>query len=167
MPTEPSWLIIARSYLGVAEIPGPSSDPVIMRWAKNAGGWVKSFFVNDDIPWCALFVNNVLLEDGLKGTGTLAALDFKKWGVELKEPALGAIVVFQRPGGGHVGFYLGQRADGAVRVLGGNQSNAVTDNAWLAGNRLVSVRWPPDRPLPTSGPIRLAANGATLSTNEA
>jgi hypothetical protein len=36
-----------------------------------------------------------------------------------------AVLVFERPGGGHVGYYFGEDAT-AYHVLGGNQGDAVT-----------------------------------------
>jgi uncharacterized protein (TIGR02594 family) len=163
----PKWLEIATRYLGVQEVVGPGSNPTILRWAKQLGGWIKSFFVDDDIAWCALFVNACLDEAGFKGTNSLAARSFATWGLELAEPALGAVVVFSRKGGGHVGFYLGERkSDGAIRVRGGNQSNQVSDT-WLPKSRLLTYRWPVDATLPTTGHVWLSATGGPLSVNEA
>jgi len=161
----PTWYSHARTYLGLKEIKGPQSNATIMRWARTLGGWVKSFYTNDDIPWCALFVNICLAEAGLKGTGTLAARDFEKWGVPLTVPSVGAILVFVRPGGGHVGFYVGQKIDGTLRVLGGNQSDSVTET-WIAASRLTAIRWPTATPLPETGPVIVAWDGKPVSTNE-
>jgi uncharacterized protein (TIGR02594 family) len=163
---EPIWLTIARNYLGVHELEGKGSNPVILGWAKRIGGWVKSFFVDDDIPWCALFINNCLLEAGLKGTGqSLAAGDFAKWGQLLHKPVLGCIVVLVRPGGHHVFFYLGERSDGLIYGIGGNQSNQVS-YAWFDPQRVVVFRWPTALPIPATGPVLLAANGQPVSTHE-
>lgn len=162
---EPRWLTIARNYIGVTEIPGAKSNSTILGWAKWLKGWFKSFFTDDDIPWCAVFVNACLGEAGVTGTGTLAARDFEKWG-RTGPLALGAILVFKRPTGGHVGFYMGEREDGALRVLGGNQSNTVSE-IWIERARLTGIRWPETEPLPNSGRIKLASNGDPVSTNEA
>lgn len=164
--TLPPWLAVAKTYLGVAEVPGKASNPQIMKMAQRVGGWVKSFFTDDDIPWCALFVNSCLLESGFKGTGTLAARDFERWGQKLEGPVVGAVVVFTRQGGGHVGFYVGQRLDGTLRVLGGNQSNKVSET-WIAKDRLSAIRWPAGLPVPVPAPVVLAANGEKVSLNEA
>jgi uncharacterized protein (TIGR02594 family) len=162
----PLWLAIAWNYLGTKEKVGPGSNPTITGWAKRVGGWIAAYFTDDDIPWCALFVNQCLHEAGIAAPKSLAAKDYATWGVPLPAPALGAIVVFKRPGGHHVGFYLGQRIDGAIRVRGGNQSNAVTDT-WIDGTRLIAIRWPSERVRPdTAGAIVLAGDGQPLSTNE-
>jgi len=161
----PAWYRIAQSYIGTKEVPGSRSNPIIMGWAARVGGWVKSFFKGDDIPWCALFVNNCLLEAGIKGTGqSLAALDFAKWGV-VGPLTPGAILVFKRPGGGHVGFYVGEKIDGTLRVLGGNQSDSVSET-WIDKGRLVAVRWPNNVPYPNTGRVMLQWDGQPVSTNE-
>jgi uncharacterized protein (TIGR02594 family) len=164
----PQWYTIARGYLGLKEVPGSTSNPTILGWAAKIGGWVKSFFTNDDIPWCKLFVDICLLEAGISGPKqSLAAKDYATWGRVLLEAelTLGAILVFVRPGGHHVGFYAGERADGTLRVLGGNQSNAVSET-WIAKERLLAIRWPKDVPLPTTGRVILTGDGLPVSTNE-
>lgn len=164
--TAPRWLAIARRYAGTREVPGKQNNPVIVGWAKKLGGFIASFYKEDSIPWCALFVNAVLQEAMLKGTASLAARSFEKWGVKLSRGAPGAILVFARQGGGHVGFYVGENAT-AYRVFGGNQSDNVNE-IWVAKSRLVpnGIRWPDGEPLPTSGPVMLNSKGK-LSTNEA
>jgi uncharacterized protein (TIGR02594 family) len=161
----PPWYLIAQDHLGVREIPGKTNNPVIMAWATKIGGWIRSFYKEDSIPWCALFVNAMLSECGLTGSGSLAARSFETWGQRLTTPVVGAIAVFARKGGGHVGFYVGEKAD-AIRVLGGNQSDAVTET-WIARDRLLGYRWPLHVEVPLGGPVLLASNGEPLSTNEA
>ncbi len=162
----PAWLAIAESHIGTTELPGTGSNPTIMGWAaKVLTGWVKTFFTDDDIPWCALFVNACLDAVDLKGTNSLAALSFADWGRPLGKPVLGALMVFQRPGGHHAGFYVGQSAT-HYRILGGNQSNSV-NLAWLAKDRLIAIRWPRCCPIPDDGPILLTANGEPISIDEA
>lgn len=164
---EPLWLSVARLTLGVKEIPGVKSELLIMRWAADIG--VPSWFNNDDQAWCAVWVNRICLamQWALSGKSfdLLRARTFETWGQKLTEPALGAVLVFNRPEGAHVGFYVGERAD-AYRVLGGNQSNAVSET-WIAKNRLVAIRWPNGVPLPSSGRVMLNDAGSPLSTNEA
>ena len=55
-------------------------------------------------------------------------------------PAPGAVLVFERGSGGHVGFAVGQD-DTHFYVLGGNQSDAVTV-ARIGKPRLLGARWP-------------------------
>lgn len=164
----PKWYQVARSRIGVREVPGPQSNPVILGWAKKLGGWVAGWFKDDDIPWCAVFVNSCLQEAGVvgaKGGQAVAALDFASWG-RTGPLTPGAILVFRRPGGHHVGFYVGERVDGFLRVLGGNQSNSVNET-WIARERLIAVRWPLSEPLATEGRVMLYADGSPISMNEA
>src|SRR4051812_8843215 len=86
----PLWLVAALGWVGTKEQPGSGDNPVILKWAKDAGGAIGKDYTHDSIPWCALFVNAVLQQVGLKGTGTLWALDFAKWGQALAGPAVGA-----------------------------------------------------------------------------
>jgi uncharacterized protein (TIGR02594 family) len=162
----PIWLTKARAYIGTKEIPGPKNNPVIMGWAARLGGWVKSFYKNDEIPWCGLFMAAVMQEAGLPAPkGALSAAAWASWGVALPSPALGAALVFKRPGGGHVGLYVGEDAT-HYHVLGGNQGDAVSV-VRISKDRCVAVRWPAGAPLPTEGRVMLTAVGAPVSTNEA
>jgi uncharacterized protein (TIGR02594 family) len=76
--------------------------------------------------------------------------------------APGAILVFDRAGGGHVGFYVGEDA-AHYHVLGGNQGNAVNVMK-LGKSRLVASRWPKGEPV-LGGPAYMS--GGTVSRNEA
>jgi uncharacterized protein (TIGR02594 family) len=80
--------------------------------------------------WCAAYVNATLAQTGQKGTGSNMARSFLDWGQEVSQPQRGDLAVFSRgdPNGpfGHVGFFDGYNEDGTIRVLGGNQSDAVS-----------------------------------------
>lgn len=164
------WLATARRYLGVTEIPGPKSNPTILGWIKALGGTLASWVTTDLTPWCATFANAVLQEAGLPMAAPPGSVDllrakaFLTYGTALEEPALGCLLVFDRAGGGHVGFYVGETLK-AYRVLGGNQSNRVSE-AWLAKDRCLAMRWPPGVPPPTVGRKWLRPTGEPLSLNE-
>lgn len=165
--TEPLWLSIARAFLGLQEIPGKQSNPVILRWAKDIGA--PKWYEDDDQAWCAVFMNRVLMAAHLPLSGAdfalLRATSFRTWGRSLLNPVLGSIMTFSRPEGAHVGFYLGESVD-AYRILGGNQGNAVSET-WITKNRLTSIRWPLGVDVPVGGPLLLAADGSPVSKNEA
>jgi hypothetical protein len=75
------------------------------------------------------------------------------------------VLVFERPGGGHVGFYAGE-SGASYRVLGGNQGDAVS-HAWIAKARCIAVRWPPGVPAPAK-PVKVVGfPQGELSRNEA
>lgn len=164
-----TWLALARKYIGVREIPGPKSDPTILGFARRIGGWVASWYTDEKTPWCALFVNAVLQEAKLPMSGTGVALvrakSFLSYGTALAVPSLGCILVFERPGGGHVGFYMGETLK-AYRVLGGNTSDSVSE-AWLAKDRCLAMRWPPGVPPPSVGRKFLRPDAQPFSKDEA
>lgn len=159
--TSPVWLQTARKLEGLKEIPGPKHNPKIIGWLRDLNAW----WSDDETPWCGTFVAHCLKEAGLpvpkfwfraKGWSDYGSL------LRLDRLAPGAILVFDRQGGGHVGFYVGEDA-GHYFVLGGNQSNGVNVMK-LGKTRLVASRWPKDVPV-LGGPVRMA--GGRVSTNEA
>jgi len=121
----PTWLVKAIAHIGTHEIAGSRDNPIIMTWAKELGGDIAREYDHDEIPWCALFANAVLHEDGKAGTSTLWALDFAKWGQKLEGPAVGAFAAMRRNGGGHITIVVGRDQHGNVMCCGGNQSDAV------------------------------------------
>lgn len=157
---EPRWLGIARGMIGVEEIPGPRHNPVIvkMRMALHGFG-----FKDDDIPWCGDFVAHCIKSAGLAIPKLYPrALAWAEWG-KACQPTVGAVVVFQRKGGGHVGFLVGEDRL-HYHVLGGNQSNAVNIMR-MEKARAVAVRWPLELGVPTPGLPQMI--GGTVSRNEA
>ena len=93
--------------------------------------------------WCAAFVNATLKQSGQQGTGSNMARDFLTWGTGVTQPQPGDIAVFSRgdPNGpyGHVGFFQGYNPDGTIRVLGGNQGDAVSEASY-SPNALLGFR---------------------------
>ena len=159
--SEPSWLKIARSYEGLKEIPGPRHNQTIIRWL----GKLKAWWSDDETPWCGVFVAHCMQESWLPFPKFyMRAKAWSDYGSLLRRDRLapGAILVFDRAGGGHVGFYVGEDA-GHYFVLGGNQGNAVNVMK-LGKSRLVASRWPKGEPV-IGKPVYM--NGGTVSTNEA
>ncbi len=167
MPKEPGWLVDARARLGTREAAGSANSPTILGWAKRLGTRVLGMIYNaDSVPWCGVFVADCLQQDGIAPAAiAVRATSWSTWGLALRPERLapGAILVFARPGGGHVGFYIGEDAT-AYHVLGGNQGDAVTI-ARVAKARCIARRWPPGRPV-IGKPVRLAAR-TPISTDEA
>ena len=165
---EPAWLRAARRKLGTREAAGPANNPTILAWAKRLGTKVLGIVYNaDDTPWCGVFAAACLQEVDLDPPPlAVRARNWADWGANLRTDRLapGAVLVFEREGGGHVGFYVGEDRD-AYHVLGGNQGDAVTV-ARIARTRLVASRWPRGVPI-IGGPVRLTAKpGAKLSRDE-
>lgn len=135
---EPFWIGNARRYLGTAEIPGRDTSPVIKRWLTE----LKAWWTDDETPWCGVFVAEICRQSGLERPANwYRALAWKGWGEELLWPELGAVVVFERQGGGHVGFVVGEDQKHRLMVLGGNQGNRVSI-APFERARAVAYRWP-------------------------
>ena len=153
----PHWVRVAQALIGVHEGIGPEINPVIIDWARQEGGWIERFYRDDEIPWCGLFVGHCLQVAGLAGPkNPLSALAWADWGQPLVPDilCLGAVLVFKRAGGGHVGFYMGEDPDGqALHVLGGNQADQVSVTR-IMRNRLFAARWPDGLPLDGRGPQR-------------
>jgi len=161
---EPAWLAFARSQIGVAEIPGPKHSPTIMGWINKLGRKVLGIAVSDDEPpWCSTFMAQCMNEVGIKPPQVaVRASSWDKWGVAVI-PSVGAVLRFQRPGGGHVGFYVGENKTHYL-VLGGNQENRVSIVA-IEKSRMVACRWPNGHPHTT---VAVASNQkAPVTKNEA
>ena len=132
------WFQIAREELalGVAEIRGDADNPRIIEY--HATCTLRA--TNDETAWCSSFVNWCVIQAGLKGTNSAAARSWLPWegGRAVPAPTLGCITVLSRgkPWQGHVGFFVSE-TDSHVTLLGGNQSNAVSEAAY-AKSRVLS-----------------------------
>ena len=132
----PKMVIEGILLLGVAEIKGSKSNPIILKFAEDLG--VRNIYTNDDTSWCALAHNAIALRSGKKVFGytdkydLLRALAFAKNGTEINKDdweviekgkeCLGDSLMFKRPGGGHIGLYIGESKTHYI-VMGGNQNN--------------------------------------------
>ena len=120
---EPSYLKIARNYLGTKEIVGVINSPVITGWLVKLNAWWR----DDEQPWCGVFVAACLDEAKLPYPKLyMRAKTWLSYGAVLDKTCLGCIVIFERAGGGHVGFVVGKDNAGRLLVLGGNQGNEVS-----------------------------------------
>lgn len=160
MSAEPEWLAFARRQLDVREIPGPRHSAVILGWLRDLKAWWR----DDETPWCGAFVAACLRAAGVAvPPAWYRARAWGDWGVATS-PRIGALLVFARGGGGHVGWYVGEDA-GHFHVLGGNQSNRVSV-ARIARGRLLACRWPARVAIET-GARAADPSVAALSTSEA
>ncbi len=162
---EAPWLTEARRYLGQRELPGAPTAPFISRWLQQLGAWWR----DDETPWCGTAVAAWMLVCGFKPPAAwYRAKAWATWGDELPVPVVGAVVVFEREGGGHVGLVAGQDQHGRLMVLGGNQGNAVTV-APFDHRRVIAYRWPSQayQPFPMPTVLPVLASTAPSSTNEA
>ncbi|KQV66653.1 TIGR02594 family protein [Caulobacter sp. Root343] len=162
---EAPWLAVARALIGTRETPGPANNPKIMDWANKLGGKKLGVaYAGDAVPWCGLFAAHCVNAVGLALPPiAVRASAWSSWGLRVT-PCVGAILVFTREGGGHVGFYVGEDETHFL-VLGGNQGDQVSI-VKIAKDRLSACRWPGGVPL-TGKPFRVTASGAAISGNEA
>lgn len=159
---EPAWLVLARADIGQRETLAPNDSPWLRRmWAGLSGSWLLGQ------PWCGGAVAHWMSKAGFEYPRTYyRAKDWLKWGESLDVPVVGAVVVFDRAGGGHVGLVVGKDARGRLMVIGGNQGDSISEAPFDMG-RVLGYRWPTlawsvvRRPLPV-----LTASGAS-SSNEA
>lgn len=159
---EPRWVTEGKRYIGTREIPGVKHEPRILSWWKAIKrGGIKT----DEVPWCAAFVGAMFEAVGITSSRFESAKSYLQWGVRLDAPTFGCVVVFDRAGGGHVGFVVGKDDRGRLMVLGGNQGNAVTI-APFDMSRVAGYRWPAPGPAQIT-PLPVTACAAASSRNEA
>jgi len=142
----PRHIQAALGFMNTAEITGPKSNETILKWAKDIG--IGDIYTNDDIAWCGLFFATCMkLADRPVPVPKdkydyLRALKYKTlWqAVQPSTEGLGDILIFQREGGGHIGFYVAESPT-TYSVLGGNQGNRVSI-VEIAKSRCVAIRRP-------------------------
>ena len=157
---DPPWMTIAKNKIGFLEIEARTGQ--FLRSDNKTLGDPAKF------PWCGDFVETCLavaLPSEVLPTNPYWALNWLSFGHSAMNPWYGAVAVFKRPGGGHVGFVVGHDPT-YVHVLGGNQSNSVSI-AKLAKSRLQGYRWPNTQPLPSGGSLPFSTLSASISRNEA
>jgi uncharacterized protein (TIGR02594 family) len=88
--------------------------------------------------WCGAFLDMVLRRTGHRGGGNLAR-GYINYGKRLAGPEVGAIVVFSRVGGGHVGIVTGIDANGNPIVISGNHNRRVAVATYPARRVLAYV----------------------------
>lgn len=157
----PKMLRAALELFGVKETIGEDDNPIILDWAVECG--IKNYH-SDATPWCSLFLAVVAKRSGKKiPENPLWSRNWQYWG-EPSRPELGAVLVFAREGGGHVGIYVGEDAE-YYHVLGGNQGDAVSI-ARIRKPRLLACRTM-YRVKPANVRAVWLESTGTISTNEA
>lgn len=171
--TDPIWVAVSASHVGINELPGKLSQAVILQWAADLG--VSTIYKDDDTAWCALYFWRLMMACQIPIPAFASPYDYLRarkvaecqWGQVLTYDAYGMVGVYDRPGGAHVGLILGQR-QGFDWVRGGNQSNRV-GYSWIERERrLANGRlWPLGFALPAPGLPHVTAAGTAISRNEA
>lgn len=132
------WIEKAITFIGVSEVNGSNSSPIIDGWACELSGTktVPPYLRN--APWCGTFVAKCLRDSGMvqakidnAATGKqyprhwYRAGDYRSVAKKITKPAYGCVAVKTRSGGNHVFFVVGKTKAGKIVGLGGNQSNKV------------------------------------------
>jgi uncharacterized protein (TIGR02594 family) len=160
---DPPWLAIARRDIGNPENLGPNDSPYLRKLlARMNVAWLKGQ------PWCGISLAGWMQQAGQQyPKAYYRAKAWADWGVPVSEPCLGAVVVFDREGGGHVGLCVGyDKATGNLLVLGGNQNDMVRVSAFNLSKRPALAYRMPDPRFPRIPLPWIDANAAT-STSEA
>lgn len=156
------WVIEAAKHVGLKEIPGKEHNATIVNWLVRLNAWWR----DDEVPWCGTFVAHCFQVSRISlPPAWYRAKAWANWGTPLNSPVFGCVVVFERSGGGHVGFVVGQDKAGRLMVLGGNQRDAV-NVAPFDRARVLAYRWPDGQPM-TSVALPVLASTAASSRNEA
>jgi uncharacterized protein (TIGR02594 family) len=136
------WFEIARQKLGEHEIPGSGANQFIVECLQTTS-LDRRDSLSDETPWCSAFINWCMIEAGYEGTGSAWARSWLDWGREPEDAEFGqgVIVILERGANyGHVGF-LADWDDDRVKLLGGNQSDSVSE-AWFPQSRVLGWRVP-------------------------
>jgi len=139
---------IAQRFIGIKEVPGMESNPMILAMLKLDGKWPE----DDSVPWCSAFLNYVCWLLRLPRSKNLRARSWLNVGYAIHpdEAMPGFDVVILRRGKepqpgpdiiaapGHVGLYAGYQA-GGIELLGGNQGDTVKVSRYDS-KRILGIR---------------------------
>lgn len=126
-----AWITEAKRHIGLREIKGSRHEQRILAMLAKMGGFNhehKAWWREDETAWCGLFVGYCL---GASGRFVIPHwYRAKAWAehsamTRLDAPAYGCLAVFNRKGGGHVGFVVGKDEQRNLMILGGNQGDEV------------------------------------------
>ena len=163
-PKELPWIVEGKKVFGLHE---GRDKAELTAWLKSDGQRLGD---TEKMPWCGDYtetaIKNSLPDEpftGAVGKNPYWARNWLKFGKPV-EPCYGAVIVFSRGRGGHVGFVVGEDTTDYY-VLGGNQSNMVNITR-ISKDRFLGCTWPvthanPKRPLPKMSP-----NNIPRTTNE-
>ena len=157
------WVEEFRKVFGLHEI---RDNEALKAWLISDG---KTLGNPKMLPWCGDAMATAICRSlpDEKFTGALAenpywALNWALFGDAI-EPCFGAVGVFKRAGGGHVGVLVSQSKD-TYHVLGGNQGDSVSLTS-VPKSSFVAARWPKtyERPLIRSLHFATSPNQASLA----
>ena len=158
------WIVEGKSVFGLHET---RDNQKLKAWLRSDG---KTLGDPKALPWCGDYtetaVKNSLPDEpftGALGKNPYWARNWLQFGKECP-PNYGAVVVFSRGKGGHVGFVVGEDGEDYY-VLGGNQSNMVSITR-ISKDRLLGFRWPLTYPYQQRALPLMEAKNIPRTTNE-
>lgn len=138
---------VAQSFMGVKEVAGSLSNPLVLAMLQLDAKWVQ----DDETKWCSAFPNFVCWILKLPRSRSLAARSWLLVGTSIALSDARAeedVVILTRgknappasvlQAPGHVGFYASQDAT-SVYLLGGNQADGVNVAAFPK-SRILGIR---------------------------
>ena len=146
-------LSFMEKYDGMCEESGEAHNEKLLELGKNAG---FSWFVRDEIPWCAIIMNVACKGVGLPTTDSAMAKSFETWGkpvsLEYARKHIGNVIALFHRGTdatqpeGHVTVVKSISEDGTNIVgKGGNQGNCLKDSTFNIDSwRFIGFRAPKD-----------------------
>ena len=142
-PVRDELLKLSAEYVGRHE---RSHSDWIARMNRAAAGCKmdQPCWLPDASPWCGSFMTMLCRRLDLPvPSDPFRASAWINWGrpAKLDDAQRGDVVVLTRPGGNHVGILL-EVTKSKVRMRGGNQSDAVTDNYKVSRGRVRYVGTP-------------------------
>ena len=129
------WMIEAQKYLNINEV---DNEDLVIQFHKSTT--LPAKYWKGATAWCSSFANYILKSCGYLATGDASAISWMNYGVELKSPCYGCLVIYTRDGGNHVHFYTHEDAH-FIYGIGGNQDNMVKIKAYDK-HRVLGYRWP-------------------------
>ena len=158
------WIAEGKSVMGLHETRDNSR---LQSWLRSDR---KTLGNPAELPWCGDYVEtaikNTLPNEPFPGDLEKNPYWARNWCLFGKacNPCYGAVVVFSRGSGGHVGFLMGEDQTDFY-VLGGNQSNMVNISR-IAKDRCIGIRWPSTFKNPNVRLPRMSAGNSQRSTKE-
>lgn len=144
---DPPWLKWARGELGQHEVTGGENPRIIWYFAH-----CNEKYREDEIAWCAAFVNAALIENNIPGTKSEAAMSFAETPSlfeKLPFAIHGCICVWHWSNGGHHVNFHDANSSYNFGCLGGNQSDpnsggrvSLSEYGAYVPERVVGYYWP-------------------------
>lgn len=133
---------LGQRFVGMKEAPGTADQPFI-RWCHSLCSLGE---MPDSVPWCSSWVNAIAWMLSRPRSKSAAARSWLEVGASVDDDDAYAgsdVVILSRggsPTAGHVGFFagwdLGESGQRRVRILGGNQNDAVSIESFDADSIL-------------------------------